>query len=354
MRQANASYETTLGKMSGGRSATKLLRALAVLTVIAAGTLAPAPSPAAGQSNPTRILAIGDSICEAEAGQHSWRYWLGQHFQASAVEVAFVGRDRDAHQGPYAHAGEWDSDHECIWGQAAWQERPLVAERIRHNDPDVVVMMLGTNDIGFWQAPATAAAGWAAQVIDNALAADAQVRIVVGQIPPAGLIDETKRREYNDWLTLIADVRDRVTVAPAPSFNWRTDTYDSTHPNSSGEDKLAEQFARGLADIGIGPLDYRNPDSAAARTGAPLHLSARADATSVDLAWDPLPIAYDYRVHQSTDGRNFAIVSVGNPSPQARIGNLAPGTTYWFKVDAALPFWTASALSAPVRVTTRR
>lgn len=126
---------------------------LALVSVVAGGLAAPAGTPAAA-AEPVRILLVGDSVTQGSAGDWTWRYRLWKHFQAAGVAVDSVGPRTDLYDnvgdtyGSQAYVDpHFDQDHASRWGMMVDVPDVPIETLVEEYQPDVVVEMLGFNDL---------------------------------------------------------------------------------------------------------------------------------------------------------------------------------------------------------------
>ena len=101
-----------------------------------------APSVMARGEPPLRIMAMGDSITmgAGDMDQGGFRRGLWEGLQARGWEVDMVGRLRNGR-------GDWDLDHEGWGGRGVGWWRKRAPRVLDMHEPDVVLLMIGTNDI---------------------------------------------------------------------------------------------------------------------------------------------------------------------------------------------------------------
>ncbi|MFE0433694.1 SGNH/GDSL hydrolase family protein [Streptomyces nigra] len=223
-----------------------------------------------------RFMPVGDSMTIGSAGEHTWRYRMWQHL-------------RDTHGGPFALVGpretlydkatespssyayadpEFPRAHLAGWGEG-WQHMvPLIADAVRAHRADVLLVSLGLIDLGFYTNAEQTAENVRAFVAE-ARTANPRVRLVVlPVIPNVRAVDDppfaAQVTRFNELLAkTVADLdqpRSPLLLAsPPPSYDIDRDTYDGTHPNASGEHKIAGAFADAMHqawDLGApyGPL----------------------------------------------------------------------------------------------------
>ncbi|MGV9568835.1 SGNH/GDSL hydrolase family protein [Streptomyces nigra] len=207
-----------------------------------------------------RFMPVGDSMTIGSAGEHTWRYRVWQHL-------------RDTHGGPFALVGpretlydkatespssyayadpEFPRAHLAGWGEG-WQHMvPLIADAVRAHRADVLLVSLGLIDLGFYTNAEQTAENVRAFVAE-ARTANPRVRLVVlPVIPNVRAVDDppfaAQVTRFNELLAkTVADLdqpRSPLLLAsPPPSYDIDRDTYDGTHPNASGEHKIAGAFA---------------------------------------------------------------------------------------------------------------
>ncbi|MEU6527744.1 SGNH/GDSL hydrolase family protein [Streptomyces sp. NPDC046928] len=207
-----------------------------------------------------RFMPVGDSMTIGSAGEHTWRYRIWQHL-------------RDTYGGPFALVGpretlydkameapssyeyadpDFPRAHLAGWGEGWQHMAPLIADAVRAHRADVLLVSLGLIDLGFYTNAEQTAENVRAFVAE-ARTGNPRVRIVVLPVIPnvratndAPFAAQVTR--FNELLAkAVADLdqpRSPLLLAsPPPSYAIDLDTYDGTHPNASGEHKIAAAFA---------------------------------------------------------------------------------------------------------------
>ncbi|MFF4908405.1 SGNH/GDSL hydrolase family protein [Streptomyces sp. NPDC001260] len=207
-----------------------------------------------------RFMPVGDSMTIGSAGEHTWRYRMWQHL-------------RDTYGGPYALVGpretlydkatdaptsyeyadpDFPRAHLAGWGEGWLHMAPLIAEAVRTQRADVLLVSLGLIDLGFYTN--------AEQTVENvrrfvaeARTANPRVRMAVLPVIPNVRAAEdapfaAQVTRFNELLAkAVADLDEPrsplLLASPPPSYDIHLDTYDGTHPNASGEHKIAAAFA---------------------------------------------------------------------------------------------------------------
>ncbi|RPK49886.1 hypothetical protein EES37_06570 [Streptomyces sp. ADI91-18] len=224
-------------------------------------------------------MFVGDSMTIGRAGDYTWRYRMWQHLNATfggpykivgpRCEVYDTFADAPtSHE--YAEPGFPDHArrHLAGWGEG-WQHMvPLIGPAARAGKADVLLVSLGLIDLGFYtDAPQTAAN--VRRFVEEARAGRPGIRMVLLPVIPnvraesdAPFAAEVTR--FNELLAkaaadLSTDASPILLGARPSSYEIHHDTYDGTHPNASGEHRIAGEFASVLHQAwGIG-APYR-PD----------------------------------------------------------------------------------------------
>ena len=129
-----------------------------------------------------RIMPLGDSLTESSHGYASYRYWLWKALEERGLEVDFVGSMRGVYMGT-PRFDDFDPDHE---GHSSWTTanvRDHVEAWVADSDPEVVLLLLGTND-GARDVPGTLANLTA--IIETLRAQRGDVAVLLGLLPPVG------------------------------------------------------------------------------------------------------------------------------------------------------------------------
>lgn len=307
----------------------------------------PAAGPAAA---PARVLLVGDSITQASVGDHSWRYFASKHLVRSGAAVDFVG----PHRLPYVEAGtgwkaqyadpDFDQDHAATWGDrmASTPQHDRVSLMTRFR-PDVVVVALGTNDLGpFHGLTAEQTAAGASDWVAQARAVVPGVDVVLVEVP-AVVQPEVSR--YNALLWQLAAQLDtassRVVVAGASAGfvvgaddDRTADTYDGTHPNARGQVKVAAAVTDALAAVGLGRRYSRPLAFPAEGPREAPRLTVRTADDWALLSWSVPPGATSTDVWLRRRGKAWRRVNRAHPTATVGVTGLRPCVTYEVKVWA--------------------
>lgn len=252
-----------------------------------------------------RILTVGDSITAARTGDFSWRYRAAVALTNSAPN--FVGDYSSPYGGgAYAVAG-WDTNHQAVWGRAVFDEKYTIAGAVGLHQPDVLVIHMGTNDIGpVWNKSVDQAVSDMATLIDNARAAKSDVQIVLVLVADQIATASSKTQAYANGLAQLAITKTNarsliITADGRAGFDPALDDYDGTHPNARGEYKIARAVVDALW-AGFHYGRYFGPIPAFPATGIPqaVAVSTNASTTSggtATIVWQAVANARSYKVY---------------------------------------------------------
>ncbi|MFF4352145.1 SGNH/GDSL hydrolase family protein [Streptomyces sp. NPDC001530] len=210
-----------------------------------------------------RFMPVGDSMTIGSAGEHTWRYRMWQHLRATYGGPFKIVGPREtlydkATDSPdsYEYADpDFPRAHLAGWGEGWLHMAPLIREAVRAQRADVLLVSLGLIDLGFYtNAPQTAAN--AHTFIEEARAANPRIRMVLLPVIPNVRAESdapfaAEVAAFNELLAkTVADLGEPrsplLLASPPPSYDINFDTYDGTHPNASGEHKIAEGFAEAM------------------------------------------------------------------------------------------------------------
>ena len=219
-------------------------------------------------------MPVGDSMTIGSTGEHTWRYRLWQHLcQCYGGPFTLVGPREtlyDQHaEAPtsYAYADpDFPRAHLAGWGEGWLHMAPLIGEAVRAGRADVLLVSLGLIDLGFYT-NAEQTAENVRSFVSEARAANRRLAMVCLPVTPnvRAESDPAFAAEvdlFNDLLAKTAADLDEpgspvLIASPPSSYDVHADTYDGTHPNASGEHKIAAAFAEAMYqgwDLG-GPYD---------------------------------------------------------------------------------------------------
>ncbi len=214
-------------------------------------------------ADPLRVLLTGDSITQGFHGDYTWRYRLAKEFARQNKAVDFVG-SRNA---PYVKPGwtssqyadpNFDRNHFAVTGSTLGQLANWIEDELRGQDPDLVILTGGINDLRGGATPAqtdTSLRRWIRNVRDEAPTLPIVVSPVLDAIDPGrpGLSDR-----INAYNALARDTVDELSASGAPitmadttrGWSAMSHTAENLHPTATGETLIAQRIAETLHDLG--------------------------------------------------------------------------------------------------------
>jgi lysophospholipase L1-like esterase len=200
-----------------------------------------------GGAAAVRILPLGDSLTlgygsgsEGTGSEGGYRIHLAELLDEAGIAFDFVGSQSN---GPASLA---DQDHEGYNGYSVGQVAEITNAALDSYQPDVVLLMAGTNDqITFVppsQPPADAAADLELLIeqIDTRLAG---VQIIVAQVIPLSFND-VGITEYNALIpAIVADLSEQginVRLVDMYAIGTASLSGDGIHPTAAGYDLMAD------------------------------------------------------------------------------------------------------------------
>ncbi len=250
--------------------------------------------------NTIKIMALGDSITQAENGQNSYRKELWEKLTVAGYNVDFVGSENRNKDNNNFEDSSFDPDHEGHWG---WRIDEIINGRggegklsdwLTGYTPDVVLIHLGSND-AIQNNSAITSVEELNQVIDILRQDNEDVTIFLSQLIPA--VDggfNSRIQDLNNRITgIVADknqANSPVILVNQNGFNANTDTYDGVHPNDAGEAKMAQKWFNALKDyldpVDVNPVENNNPqainDSATTNEDAQTSINVLANDSDED------------------------------------------------------------------------
>ncbi|KAH7409724.1 carbohydrate esterase family 3 protein [Cadophora sp. MPI-SDFR-AT-0126] len=297
-----------------------------------------------------RVMVVGDSMTHGQQGDYTWRYRIWQFFKNNGVNVQFVGPYTGTMQpmeaeppqppplygtqapdaGPQTSGGYAadvdpaflsNSNHFAVWGRAVAVDKGLIQGVLQANPADLILFMLGFNDMGWFYSDADGTINSVDTFITNARAANPNIKIALANVPQRSfiggrqdLIDSTTK--YNaelsgyiaKWNTAQSPIR---LVHLEEAYDCHPAScpagYDGLHPNAWGEYQIASAFSETLVnDFGIGTTVLAVPAQDDSSLVRPLpgvtNLRVFSSPQGVSATWDPVYGAYSYDVQVAING----------------------------------------------------
>lgn len=195
-------------------------------------------------AKPCAIMPVGDSMTWG----HGWtpgarvgyRLALWNQLQAAGYSIDFVGgMEQDSEGGTIPPA--FDDDHEGHPGWRTEEDADHIYEWLSVNPADIILLMVGTNNIGRGDAPEATIASYA-RLLDEVDRYSPATWVIVAQIPNRAPYSPATT-EFNVMLGNLVRERiadgDRLRLVDMESALLSDDLYDGVHPATSGYQKMA-------------------------------------------------------------------------------------------------------------------
>jgi lysophospholipase L1-like esterase len=193
------------------------------------------------------IMPLGDSITEGVNG--GYRDVLWERLTSAGLTVDFVGPRSDR------YADIADREHAGTPGFNSSDILRNVDAYMATYRPDVVLLMVGTNDLAWWTTEAPSAVeARVGRTIDRIAAASPETRVILATIapiadrsvPPQGRSRTALVREYNAAVRALA-ARRGLTLVDVEAALALSDLYDGVHPREEAHDaKIAPLWAAAI------------------------------------------------------------------------------------------------------------
>ncbi|KAL5344459.1 hypothetical protein ACLOAV_010439 [Pseudogymnoascus australis] len=251
-----------------------------------------------GRQAAIRVMIVGDSMTQGHQGDWTWRYRIWEWFKEQRIDVDFVGPyagtvEPDLPSAPappplygvapptssikssggYAVGAsvDFDSDHFAVWGRAAAVDKGLIQDVVAAHQADLMLLMLGFNDMGWFYSDAQGTLDSIHTLITNARAANPNLKFAVANVPQRSFIGgrEDLPLNTNIYNSLLSNSIPRWSTTQSPislvelQENYSCDRtacpvgYDGLHPNALGEYQIARAFTATLVNnfqLGTSPL----------------------------------------------------------------------------------------------------
>ena len=199
---------------------------------------------------PLRILPLGDSRVEGEAGYHeSYRYELWKRLVEAGWNVDFMGSRQNPRTYPTLSDLTFDGDHEGTDG-ATTEDNLWVVQHVEFaTPPDVVLLGIGINDLARGRDVSEAIADLGL-IIQELQGLNPQVTLLVEQIAPVRSDFTTPAAivwldDYNGQIPGLAD--SHTTASSSVVVDMYTDWLDAympddVHYNEAGGAEVARRY----------------------------------------------------------------------------------------------------------------
>lgn len=208
-----------------------------------------------------RIMPFGDSVTsDGSNPESSYRYWLWKDMQAAGWNAVFTGSQYGVADGSPAST-DFDQRHE---GHSGWTTQDGLENigGIASQAPDIVLLDLGANDVEQQMDLSTTTANLE-QIIEAFRNANPNVVILLAD-PTPWVVNTGDRQSDHQEKSQMSKLKGAVNKAfkaeklaganilkvnLASGFSPQRDTKDGTHPNVSGEKKIAGKFFKALKKV---------------------------------------------------------------------------------------------------------
>jgi lysophospholipase L1-like esterase len=187
-----------------------------------------------------RILPVGDSITQGQNVSYgSYRRHLYDLLTADGLTIHFVGSLSDGSFPSPAHDGVTGDNILGAWGRIA---SGLIIETYA---PNIILLLIGTNDIWHVLETVPTALGYYSSMLDSIATHGPNVKTIVGSLPPidpsvAGSTVSANVGVFNSGLaTLVASKGANFIFADLNAGLLTSDLADGVHPTDAGNDKMA-------------------------------------------------------------------------------------------------------------------
>ncbi|GJM24517.1 MAG: hypothetical protein DHS20C16_09320 [Phycisphaerae bacterium] len=212
-------------------------------------------------------MLVGDSITQGGQQHVSYRYTLWFDLQNAGFDVDFVGQ-RD-----FTNSGDpnlawypnyfttFDRDHEGYWGWRTDQIDGIITNATTVAQPDIVLIHLGTNDIGQLGAAGVTNADVNLRSIINRIRTERpNATLLLAQVVPIGPGSSyfNNADQIDPLNAVIADVAADMDTNGSPiilvdqNTNYDLGTMmqpDGIHPNTIGEDQMADVWFAAVSPL---------------------------------------------------------------------------------------------------------
>jgi lysophospholipase L1-like esterase len=227
------------------RLAAKWACALALLA-----PLAPLRGWSAARGVPVKVMALGDSLTvgvgSTRGGGYRAPFW--EHMRDAGIEIDMVGGKVD---GPET----FDNRHQGYAQMPLHDLSAGVHDKIRTFQPDIVLLLAGSDEVGSSHFSPHAFAANLDVMIDRIFTAKSDVKLLIGTLPPARFgKNQGAKRAVNELLRRTVREREKSgqAVYLVDSFavlDPQREMADAAHPNDAGYERIGEAFADALLPI---------------------------------------------------------------------------------------------------------
>ena len=199
----------------------------------------PAPIVGPSQKVSLKIMPLGDSITfgTPDRSYGGYRRLLGILLAKDGYIIDFVGSQRSGNR----TVPDPDNEGHPGWTIAQIKSGIDANGWLETYKPDIILLHIGTNDIG--QGNAARAASNLSALLDDILVRLPKVRVIVAQIIPFRRGPDQGHQSYNGAIPgIVAAKGPRVSIVDMRGILSKSDYADSLHPKAAGYDKMARAW----------------------------------------------------------------------------------------------------------------
>ena len=220
--------------------------AVGLATILLCALLMLSVASARAQSAGLRLMPIGDSITVGYLSStgNGYRGPLYDELVSQGDALDMVGSQRSGSM--------FDPDNEGYYGYEISQIAGLINPKLANYQPNLVTLLIGVNDLKNGDNVSTAPSRLAS-LIDQIIAADPTVTLLVGQLPVAADPTTNSRiTTYNSQIPGIVQTRVNVgkhVYTVSMSSLTTADLSDGLHPNDGGYQKMADAWDAAIKHV---------------------------------------------------------------------------------------------------------
>ncbi|KAK4098416.1 carbohydrate esterase family 3 protein [Parathielavia hyrcaniae] len=198
------------------------------------------------QAQKLRIMPLGDSITEITC----WRGMVWDQLARAglASQVQYVGSQNSNPQDCRPSTADWDQHHE---GHSGWLAIDIannyLTNRLKTTPADIVMFMLGTNDVFRGRRTSDIIAAYSTMV-SLMRAANPKMKIIVDLVIPASFNNnaiQALNARIPEWARSLNSTESPIVIADCYTDFSTSDLRNGVHPSLSGDRLIASR---------VGPL----------------------------------------------------------------------------------------------------
>jgi acyl-CoA thioesterase I len=200
----------------------------------------------------TRILPFGDSVTSSFAPYSSYRYQLYHLLVDHGFSVDFVGTQNGVAGGTPQNT-DYDADHE---GHPGWQTADgleNIDSILKITRPDIVLLDLGGNDV-LGEVATEISSNNLALIIEHIRDANPNMTILIACPTPFEGQDKQQMARLRSAIHHVMMLKNQLNsriycINLFGGFSVAKDTFDGSHPDESGEMKIAKRYYKVLKKV---------------------------------------------------------------------------------------------------------